>query len=171
MRGVRVLPGPLSKSLSSKGKRRRWSDACQKAVAAAIAIALFSGGRHLAAEECGPPPPTRLSPTSATALAPEPRIGPPVALYTLGETMDAVSTLHFRSRGVREANPLLFGGRPAVLVPAKVAMIAALTYFDLRGQRSSSHTTRRRVLYMAGRVLLTGWNIHQAHRSTVGNTK
>jgi len=82
----------------------------------------------------------------------------PLALYTTGEALDLASTLYFKSHGVREANPLL--QRNEVMVPAKVALVGVLTYMDKK--RQSHHRTKTdRIIYIAGRVALTVWNVCQ----------
>jgi hypothetical protein len=80
----------------------------------------------------------------------------PLALYTTGEALDLASTLYFKSHGVREANPLL--QRNEVMIPAKVALVAVLTYMDKK--RQPHHRTKTdRIIYVAGRVVLTVWNV------------
>lgn len=100
-------------------------------------------------------------PTPESALAPRPSRWKALAIYGGGELADLGSTAAMRRAGWREGNPVLALPLPAVAV-LKAALVPALVHFDLKRQRTSSHAKRERILYVAGRVALTAWNVHRA---------
>jgi hypothetical protein len=130
----------------------------------AVALLLLAGCLVYADEETGPPAPTFHGPPTPSSALAKTNVAAPLAIYTLGEAFDFASTQAFRRSGVSEANPLFFGGKPSVMIPMKLGLIAGMTLLDLRAQRSH-HVKRDRILYAAGRFALTAWNERQARKA------
>ncbi len=83
----------------------------------------------------------------------------PAALYLSLSAADLGSTALAEANGATEANPWMRSHR----VPKQLAVSAALTFADVRLQRTGHHK-RLRVIVTAVRVVVVAINLHNARR-------